>query len=189
MTLQYSCFFRAFASGCTALTGVEAVSNGIPNFKVPSQKNPKAVLLLLAFLVLFIFGGLSFLATIYRAVPVDNMTVIAQIAQQVFGNSIMFYIMQITTAFILIMAANTAYADLPLLFSLMAKDGYVPRQFAQRGKRLSFSNGIIILGIASSLLIIMFNGEISFTLTFICCWCIFIFYTFTVWNVFKVEKK
>lgn len=152
-------FLRAFASGCTALTGVEAVSNGIPNFKVPSQKNAKSVLLLLAFLVLIIFGGLSFLATIYRAVPVDNMTVIAQIAKQVFGNSIMFYFMQITTAFILIMAANTAYADLPLLFSLMAKDGYLPRQFAQRGKRLSFSNGIIILAIASCLLIIMFKGD------------------------------
>ena len=139
-------FLRAFASGCTALSGIEAVSNGIPNFKAPSPKNAKSVLALLAFLILFIFGGLSFLATIYHPVPHADVTVFAQIAQQVFGKNIMFYIIQVTTALILVMAANTAYAGLPLLLSLMAKDGYAPRQFSQRGKRLSFSNGIIVLG-------------------------------------------
>ncbi|MBU3179311.1 APC family permease [Clostridium estertheticum] len=152
-------FLRAFASGCTALSGVEAVSNGIPNFKEPSQKNAKAVLVLLACLVLFIFGGLSFLATIYHPVPVADVTVFAQIAQQVFGKGIMFYIIQVTTAFVLVMAANTAYAGLPLLLSLMAQDGYVPRQFSQRGKRLSFSNGIIVLAVAAGILIIVFKGD------------------------------
>ena len=152
-------FLRAFASGCTALSGVEAVSNGIPNFKEPSQKTAKAVLALLACLVLFIFGGLSFLATVYHPVPHPDVTVFAQIAQQIFGKNIMFYIMQITTALILVMAANTAYAGLPLLLSLMAQDGYVPRQFSQRGKRLSFSNGIIVLAVAAALLIIMFKGD------------------------------
>ncbi|MBW9172183.1 APC family permease [Clostridium estertheticum] len=152
-------FLRAFASGCTALSGVEAVSNGIPNFKEPSQKNAKAVLVLLACLVLFIFGGLSFLATIYQPVPVADVTVFAQIAKQVFGKSIMFYIIQIATAFVLVMAANTAYAGLPLLLSLMAQDGYVPRQFSQRGKRLSFSNGIIVLAVAAGILIIVFKGD------------------------------
>ncbi|MBZ9624755.1 APC family permease [Clostridium sp. FP2] len=152
-------FLRAFASGCTALSGVEAVSNGIPNFKAPSQKNAKAVLGLLAFLVLFIFGGLSFLATIYHPVPHPDVTVFAQIAQQVFGKNIMFYTMQVTTALILVMAANTAYAGLPLLLSLMAKDGYAPRQFSQRGKRLSFSNGIIVLGAAAAMLIIVFKAD------------------------------
>ncbi|MBU3181286.1 APC family permease [Clostridium psychrophilum] len=152
-------FLRAFASGCTALSGVEAVSNGIPNFKEPSQKNAKAVLALLACLVLFIFGGLSFLATIYHPLPDMNVTVFAQIAQQVFGKGIMFYIIQITTAFVLVMAANTAYAGLPLLLSLMGQDGYVPRQFSQRGKRLSFSNGIILLAVAAGLLIIVFKGD------------------------------
>jgi len=153
-------FLRAFASGCTALTGVEAVSNGIPNFKEPSQKNAKAVLGLLAFLVFFIFVGLSFLSTIYHAVPVEHMTVIAQISQQVFGKgSIIFYIIQVTTAIILVLAANTAYAGLPLLLSLMAQDGYVPRQFSQRGKRLSFSNGIILLAVAAGILIIVFKGD------------------------------
>ena len=152
-------FLRAFASGCTALTGVEAVSNGIPNFKEPAQKNAKAVLALLAFLVFFIFVGLSFLSTIYHAVPVEHMTVIAQITQQVFGKGIMFYIIQTTTAIILVMAANTAYAGLPLLLSLIAHDGYVPRQFSQRGKRLSFSNGIILLAVAAGILIIVFKGD------------------------------
>ena len=152
-------FLRAFASGCTALSGIEAVSNGIPNFKAPSSKNAKAVLALLAFLILFIFGGLSFLATIYHPVPHADVTVFAQIAQQVFGKNIMFYIIQVTTALILVMAANTAYAGLPLLLSLMAQDGYVPRQFSQRGKRLSFSNGIIVLAVAAGILIIVFQGD------------------------------
>ncbi|HEY8891743.1 MAG TPA: APC family permease [Clostridium sp.] len=152
-------FLRAFASGCTALSGVEAVSNGIPNFKEPSQKNAKAVLALLACLVLFIFGGLSFLATIYHPRPEMDVTVFAQIAQQVFGKGILFYIMQIATAFVLVMAANTAYAGLPLLLSIMAKDGYVPRQFSQRGKRLSFSNGIIVLAAAAGVLIVVFKGD------------------------------
>ena len=152
-------FLRAFASGCTALSGIEAVSNGIPNFKAPSSKNAKAVLALLAFLILFIFGGLSFLSTIYSPVPHADVTVFAQIAQQVFGKNIMFYTIQVTTALILVMAANTAYAGLPLLLSLMAKDGYAPRQFSQRGKRLSFSNGIIVLGAAAAVLIIVFKGD------------------------------
>ena len=152
-------FLRAFAAGCTALTGIEAVSNGIPSFKEPAQKNAKIVLQSLAFIVLLIFGGLSYLATLYHAVPNDKVTVIAQIAHQVFGTSFMFYIIQGTTAIILIMAANTAFAGLPLLLALMAKDGFVPRQFTKRGKRLGFSNGIIVLAVLSSVLVILFRGE------------------------------
>lgn len=151
---------RAFASGCTALTGVEAVSNGIPNFKEPSQKHAKTVLGLLAIVVLIIFGGTSYLATLYHAIPNPDVTVIAQIATQVFGaNNFMFYILQATTAIILIMASNTSFSDFPLLLSLIAKDGYAPRQFSKRGDRLSFSNGIGLLAIASAALIIIFKGE------------------------------
>lgn len=152
-------FIRAFASGCTALTGVEAVSDGIPNFKEPAQKHAKIVLGLLSGIVLFIFGGLSYLATIYHAVPSEKVTVIAQIGGQVFGNGLMFYALQITTALILVMAANTAFADFPLLLSFISKDGYAPRQFTKRGKRLSFSNGIILLCTASSILIVIFGGD------------------------------
>lgn len=151
---------RAFAGGCTALTGVEAVSNGIPNFRDPSQKNAKRVLMLLGLVVLVIFGGTSFLATLYHAVPTSDITVIAQIATQVFGaNNFMFYILQATTAIILIMASNTSFSGFPLLLSLISKDGYVPRQFGKLGDRLSFSNGITFLGIASAVLVVLFNGE------------------------------
>lgn len=149
---------RAFASGCTALTGVEAVSNAIPNFKEPAQKNAKIVLFLLGFIVLLIFGGTSYLATLYHAVPNPEETVVAQIAIQVFGDSPMFYVIQLTTAFILVMAANTSFTDLPLLLSLLAKDGYVPRQFAHRGGRLNFSNGIDFLGLSAAALVVIFDG-------------------------------
>lgn len=152
-------FLRAFSAGCTALTGVEAVSNGIPNFQKPRQKNAKKVLALLAVIILLIFGGVSFLASIYKVTPQDNVTVVAQIATQIFGaNSFMFYAVQATTAIILIMAANTSYADLPLLLSILAKDGFVPRQLSTRGTRLSFSYGIILLCILSSALVIVFGA-------------------------------
>ncbi|GKX67267.1 APC family permease [Inconstantimicrobium mannanitabidum] len=153
-------FLKAFAAGCTALTGVEAVSDGIPNFRDPAQKNAKRVLGLLAVIVFIIFGGVSFLATMYKVSPRPDITVTAQIATQIFGSgSIMFYAVQATTAIILIMAANTAFADLPLLLSILAKDGYVPRQFASRGKRLGFSNGIVMLFLVASTLVIAVGAD------------------------------
>lgn len=152
-------FLKAFASGCTALTGIEAVSNGIPNFKEPSQKNAKIVLGLLAAIVLFIFGGLSYLATLYHAVPSSSKTVVSQIAVQIFGQTAMYYIIQITTAIILIMAANTAFAGYPLLLALISKDGFAPRQFTKRGKRLGFSNGILLLSASACFLVLIFNGD------------------------------
>lgn len=151
---------KAFSSGCTALTGVEAVSNGIPNFKTPSQKNAKKVLVLLAALVFVIFSGVCFLASMYKVTHVENVTVVAQIATKIFGQaSIMFYVVQASTALILIMAANTAFADLPLLLSLLGKDGYVARSFSSRGARLSFSNGILLLCALSCIMVIVFKAE------------------------------
>lgn len=150
---------RAFAAGCAGLTGVEAVSNAIHNFTQPSQKNAKRVLMLLALLVVVIFGGTSYMATLYHAVPNYEVTVLSQIAQQIFGHNILFYILQISTAVILVMAANTSYAGLPLLLSLAARDGYVPKQFNTRGGRLSYSNGIIVLGIAAGVLVVLYKGE------------------------------
>ncbi len=153
-------FLKAFSSGCTALTGVEAVSNGIPNFRQPSQKHAQTVLLLLSLIMLVIFGGVCTLASVYEIAPQENVTVVAQIAQQVFGaHSVMFYAVQATTAIILIMAANTAFADLPLLLSLLARDGYMARQFRSRGARLSFSNGIMLLYLVASALVIFFRAE------------------------------
>ncbi len=153
-------FLRAFSSGCTALTGIEAVSNGIPNFRSPSQTNAKRVLELMSLAMLVIFGGIAYLATLYHAVPNPDMTVVAQIAYQVFGGNALFYLVQVMTAIILIMASNTAFADLPLLLSIIARDGYAPRQFTKRGKRLGYSNGIIALGIISAILVILFKGDV-----------------------------
>ena len=151
---------RAFSSGCTALTGVEAVSNGIPNFRAPSQKNAKKVLAMLACLVGVIFTGVCYLAFIYKVGPMKDVTVVAQIAMGVFGRgSFLFYAVQVTTAVILIMAANTAFAGLPLLLSLLARDGYVARSFASRGARLGFSNGILLVFFLSSVLVVAFRAE------------------------------
>lgn len=153
-------FLKAFSSGCTALTGVEAVSDGIPNFREPAQKNAKRVLYLLASLVFVIFLGISALASLYHIVPNANVTVIAMIAEAVFGNgTLLFYLVQITTAVILTMAANTAFADLPLLLSILARDGFVPRQFMARGSRLSFSNGILLLFFLSAALVVYFHAS------------------------------
>lgn len=170
-------FLKAFASGCTALTGIEAVSNAVPAFKKPSQRNAKIVLFLLALLVFLIFGGLSYLSTIYNAVPSNQQTVISQIATQVFGRNAMYYFIQATTAIILVMAANTAFSGLPLLLSIIAKDGYAPRQLTKVGKRLSYSNGILLIAVVSSLLVIGFNGNTDALLPL---YAIGVFISFTI---------
>lgn len=149
---------RAFSSGCSALTGIEAVSNSVPNFKDPSQRNAKIVMVLLSSLILFIFGGTSLLARFYHAVPVGYPTVIAQIAYGVFGKTSMFYVVQFTTAVILFMACNTAFTGFPMLMYVVAKDGFAPRQFTIRGKRLSFSTGIVALSLIAAILVIIFNA-------------------------------
>jgi amino acid transporter len=150
---------KAFSSGCSALTGLEAVSNSIPNFKEPAQKNAKTVMILLSCLILFIFGGTSILARFYQTVPVGYPTVIAQIAYGVFGHGFMFYVIQFSTALILIMACNTAFTGFPMLMYTVGKDGFVPRQFTARGKRLGFTNGIVSLAFVACILVIIFNAE------------------------------
>lgn len=152
---------KAFSSGCTALTGVEAVSNAIPNFKDPASKHAKTTLYFLSLFVLLIFGGISVLANIFHIVPMEGKTVLNQIAGVVFGNGFMFYFYTATSILILVLAANTAYSGFPLLMSVMGKDGYVPRQFSMRGDRLSFSNGIIALSIIAGFLIVIFKGEVT----------------------------
>ena len=151
---------RAFASGCTALTGVEAVSNAVPNFKEPTTKHARSVLLLLSFFVFILFAGISFLANIYHVVPIAGKTVLSQIAAEVFGSRNWFYyIFQLSTTLILALAANTAFADFPMLFSVMSRDGFAPRQLSLRGERLSFSNGITALTLIAALLLFVFHGD------------------------------
>lgn len=152
---------RAFSNGCSALTGIEAVSNAVPNFKEPSIKHAKTVMLLLCTLVVVLFGGTILLANAFQVAPTHGKTVIIQIAEQIFGNSFMFYYVMASTFIILAMAANTAYSGFPLLVSVIAREGYAPRQLSMRGDRLSFSNGILLLSAVSALLIVIFNANVS----------------------------
>lgn len=153
-------FLRAFSSGCSALTGVEAISNSVPNFSAPARDNAKATLSILGLIVLVIFGGVCVLATLYQVTPSDNMTVVAQIAADVFGNaSVMFYVMQVSTAVILLLAANTAYNGLPQLMSLLAQDRFLPKRFADKGSRLVYSHGILFASLCAIVLVVAFNGE------------------------------
>lgn len=151
---------KAFASGCTALTGVEAVSNGVPNFRDPAQKNAKIVLYAMAGFVCLVFFGVSLVIKLYQVVPGENATAVSQLAMAVFGSgSLMYYVVQIMTVIILALAANTAFAGLPLLMALMASDGYLPRWLVSRGTRLNFSNGILFLFVLASVLVFAFHGS------------------------------
>ncbi|MBV7272504.1 APC family permease [Clostridium sp. PL3] len=151
---------RAFSNGCSALTGIEAVSNSVPNFKEPSQKNAKTVMILLSALIFLIFGGTSLLARFYHAIPTADSTVLSQIATGVFGKTFMYYFIQLTTAIILFMACNTAFTGFPMLMYVVGKDGFAPRQFTARGKRLSFSTGIVFLSFVAGILVLAFNADV-----------------------------
>ena len=163
-TLTTFLVLRAFASGCTALTGVEAISNGVPAFKKPESVNASTTLTWMVTILTSLFLGVTYLAQYYGIHPLEPdatgyQTVVSQIARAVFGTGLMYYIIQGSTALILALAANTAYADFPRLASLIARDRYLPRQFTNVGHRLAFSNGIVVLGALSILLLILFQGE------------------------------
>lgn len=150
---------RAFASGSSALTGVEAISNAIPNFKAPAPANAAKTLTIMGGLLALLFSGIVFLAYYYGITPQAEMTVVSQIAAETFGHNFMFFFIQGTTALILILAANTGYSAFPLLAVNLATDKFIPRMFTVRGDRLGYSNGIIILGLASIILIVLFQGH------------------------------
>ncbi len=154
---------RAFASGCTALTGVEAISNGVPSFRTPKSTNAATTLLVMGGLAITMFGGITTLAlaTHARAYPDGNPSVISQIAETVWGRGILFYTFQAATAAILVLAANTAFNGFPTLASILAQDRFLPHQLHNRGDRLAFSNGILLLGGVSVVLIIGFDANIE----------------------------
>ncbi len=155
---------RAFSNGCAAITGVEAVSNAVPIFKKPSTQNAKRVLLLLALCVFGTLAGTSLLAVNYHVVAGGEhpQAVIVQLAQITFGHGTFLYFYIVASTFILlVLAANTAYSGFPLLLSLIATDGYAPRQMNQRGDRLSYSNGIVALSAAAALLIVVFRARVN----------------------------
>ena len=150
---------RAFASGSSALTGVEAISNAIPNFKDPAPNNAAKTLMAMGALLAVLFTGIVFLAYFYGISPKTEVTVISQMAEEIFGRNFMYFFIQGTTALILILAANTGYSAFPLLAVNLAKDKFIARMFTIRGDRLGYSNGILILGISSIILIIVFKGQ------------------------------
>ncbi len=156
----------AFSNGCTALSGVEAVSNAVPNFKNPPVKNARRVLVLIAIIITVLFGGTTILALFYKVTPTPNSTVLVQLTELVIGkstffSSIVFYFIVATFVMILMLAANTAFSGFPMLVSVMAKDAYMPRQFKSRGYRLSYSNGILALSSVAIFLILIFHADVS----------------------------
>ena len=150
---------RAFSSGCVALTGVEAISNGVLVFRKPEAENAKQTIAWMAAIMLTFFVGITFLARQYEILPREGETVVSQLARMIVGTSPFYYVIQATTALILLLAANTSFADFPRLSSLLAADRFLPRQFVSRGDRLVFSNGIIILALLASLLLVLFGGD------------------------------
>jgi amino acid transporter len=158
-TVSLFLILRAFSSGCVTLTGTEAVSNGIPAFRPPEAKNAGLTLAWMALILGSSSLGMAFLAHVYRVVPRETETVVSMLARAIFGQNLLYYNLQAATALILFLAANTSYQDFPRLSSIMARAGFMPRQMANRGDRLVFSNGILILSGLSIALLIVFKGE------------------------------
>ena len=157
--LTWFLVLRAFASGCTALTGIEAISNGIPAFRPPESRNAAITLGWMAFILATMFVGITVLSNQLGVVPRETETVVSQIARRLFDSGVMYYVIQAATTLILVLAANTSFADFPRLSSLLARDHFVPRQFANLGERLVFSNGILVLAGFAALLLVLFGGE------------------------------
>lgn len=158
-TLGLFLILKGFSSGAVALTGVEAISNGVPAFKRPESHNAATTLTWMAFILGGLFFGVSLLAHRIQPYPSHDQTVFSQMGLLVFGSGPLYLILQFATAAILTLAANTAYADFPRLSSIIAADGYLPKQLANRGDRLVFSNGVLVLAATASALIVGFGGK------------------------------
>lgn len=169
--------FRAFASGCSAMTGVEAISNGVAVFEEPASKNAKITLVWMSLLLALLFLGITGLAHIYGIVPKQDQTLISLLGLAVFGKTTLYYATQAATALILFLAANTSYADFPRLASLLAQDRYLPRQLTSVGDRLVFSNGIAGLSLSAIILVILFKGE---TIHLLPLYAVGVFLSFTL---------
>jgi amino acid transporter len=176
---------RAFSSGCTALTGVEVISNGVSAFRAPEPKNAAITMVMMAAVLGTLFMGISTLAYHLGVVPKEDETVVSQVARAVFGDGTFYYLVQATTMSILILAANSAFAGFPRLASLLARDSFMPRQMAMMGDRLVFSNGIIILGAFSCFLIVLFESD---THALIPLYAVGVFLSFTLSQAGMVRR-
>jgi amino acid transporter len=182
---------RAFAAGTTALTGVEAIADGVGAFRYPQSRNAATTLAIMATLSISMFLGISWLADHTNVVYIHDAegvahqrTVVAQIAAAVFNENFMFYVVQAMSAAILLLAANTAYQDFPRISSILAQDHFMPHQFQNRGDRLVFSNGIIILAVLSSILIYAFDADLN-RLIQLYLVGVFISFTFSQWGMVR----
>jgi len=176
---------RAFSSGAVALTGIEAVADGVTAFKPPEVRNARMVLAVLGAIMVTLFVGTTVLADLYDVVPRDEETVISQLSWQIFGGGPLYYYIQGVSMLILVLAANTAFADFPRLAYFMARDGYLPRQFGNRGDRLVFSNGVVILAVVAIALVIVFQGS---THALIPLYAVGVFTSFTLSQASMVRR-
>ena len=176
---------RAFASGAVALTGIEAVADGVQAFKPPEVRNARAVLAILGVIMLTLFIGTTALADLFDIVPRDEETVVSQLARAIFGGGPLYYYLQGVSTLILILAANTAFADFPRLAFFMSRDGYLPRQFGNRGDRLVFSNGVVILTVIAIALVAVFRGS---THALIPLYAVGVFTSFTLSQASMVRR-
>ncbi|MFC6356029.1 APC family permease [Luethyella okanaganae] len=191
---------RSFASGCSALTGVEAISNGVPAFRLPKIKNAQRTLVLMGGIAIVLFAGLTAIALISHVHYAENpcnligwagcatepqRSLIAQVAAATFGNnSFPFFLIQATTALVLLLAANTAFNGFPLLGSVLAKDGYAPKSLSTRGDRLIYSNGVVLLALAAAIILIVFQANLT---VLIQLYIIGVFVSFTVGQIGMVR--
>ncbi|MGQ0569952.1 MAG: APC family permease, partial [Armatimonadota bacterium] len=176
---------RAFSSGSTAMTGVEAISNGIPAFRPPSSRNAGITLIWMAVILGTLFLGVTYLAQAFGVVPHESETVVSQVARHLFGTGPMYFAIQAATAMILILAANTSFAGFPLLASILARDGFLPRQLANLGDRLVYANGIVLLALFAGLLVFVFNAN---TTALIPLYAIGVFMSFTLSQAGMVRR-
>jgi amino acid transporter len=176
---------RAFSSGCTALTGVEVISNGVSAFKKPEPKNAAFTMIGMAVILGSLFIGISAMAYYFGIVPKSDETVVSQIARATFGTGLLYFLVQASTMTILILAANSSFNGFPRLASILARDSYMPHQMSMMGDRLVFSNGVIILGVFSCLLIILFNGD---THALIPLYAVGVFLSFTISQAGMVRR-
>jgi amino acid transporter len=176
---------RAFASGAVALTGIEAVADGVTAFKPPEARNARTVLAVLGGIMMTLFLGTTVLADVYAIVPRDQETVISQLAREVFGGGAPYYYIQGASMLILVLAANTAFADFPRLAFFMARDGFLPRQFGTRGDRLVFSNGVLLLAVIAAALAWIFDGS---THALIPLYAVGVFTSFTLSQTSMVRR-
>lgn len=176
---------RAFSSGASALTGVEAMANGVPSFKKPEAENARQTMTVMAVIGVFMFLGITFLSSRYGLVPTEEETLVSDMGRTILGDNVIYYSFQAGTAMILFLAANTSFNAFPLLSAILARDRYMPRQFNFRGDRLAFSNGIMLLAIIAAVLLIVYQADVT---KLIPLYAVGVFFAFTLSQAGMVRR-